>query len=384
MARNAAATELETEDADFDGDALALWGVDDDEDDQDTDAPAAESPELDDDDPTAVDPEEGEPDAPADPVVELPGNEATEPDAPAKTATVPSADADRPSQDKVADVPEVKPWTIKADGKEISVERSQIFKAKNADGTEEEYVIFPSSELKKLQPFLADRGTFRNEKKQLLQQLAELKPENHEEVVKAKELTAFLFGLFEKPEDEILDEISKFKAGRATWEAQQLAKSAQAKLTARESVTVDPDPELERIHEEERDEQLQGSLKTHIAELLKKPEFAGLDAASAVEDLWELRHKVFFLADEDMPQFGLKKGDIGINLEYASTRLQREATRLMSVRTRTLEAQRIQRENAEALGKKKPAAQKPAGTKPKAADDQDENPWAAVLTDDDN
>lgn len=349
------AAELELPEAEVDDEELAQWGLD-----------GVAEEEEEDDDETATSPEPGDEADPADgsaqvePANALPGEATAEPAKPSPPAS-PSDPSDRSALEGAPREPaqeEPRPFTFKADGKEVTVPRSQIFDVQQPDGTTEPHVLFPLAEVRGIQHFFADRGAWREEKKQLLQQLAERDPEHHSAMVQARELTGWLWQLLDQSDEEILAAVEQMRSGRPAWEARQEAEALKRKLDARESVQVDPDPELQRLEQEEQEQQLQGALNGQLDQLLKQPEFAGVPRDRVARRLWELRHEVFFEADADLPQAGLRKGDIGINLGYLRSYLADEAATIRSVRESAIRAQQIERQNREALGtttKPKPA-----------------------------
>lgn len=363
-------------------DEIEEWdlGIDD-EDEDEGDDPA--SPELGDQDDPAADA------AQVDRAAELPGDEA-EPTPQDPPQTDPPAAAGPPDASVAppAEPETIVPWAFTADGKKVDVPRSQVFEAvvDAATGRKERFVLIPEAELQRtVQPHLADRGAWRQKERGYLEKLAELSTDTHPDLVKAREMTAFLWGLFEKPEDEILSAVEEMRSGRAAWEARQDANAAEAKLRARESVQIDPDPELQRLHEAELEENLQTGLSAHVESLLKRPELAGISPDRAHALLWPLRNEVFFEASEDLPQFGLKKGDIGIDLRYTFDRLKQEADYVRSLLGNATQAKTIEQQNADAVGATRPAtAAAPPARPAKSAkrratvETDDDDPWADV------
>lgn len=370
MAPKTADPDLEQiEDVDVDDDSLEAWGLDGigEEDDDDK----LDIEETEDGDSPEEDESEGPADdesAQADEDDDLPGDESDELDETTPDPTAgPSAEADRQAEDdEASDVPEVKPWKPKADGKEIEVPRSQVFTDPN---TGEEWILFPAKEGQRtLQHHLADRGAWREEKKGLLQQLADLNPEHNEQVIKAREMTEFFWSLVEKSDDEVLELVDKMRSGKGEWEARMKAKSLEERLNARESVTVDPDPELQQIQQEELTTKVRGSLRQNLNELLSAPELSGLiELDEAEEDLWELRNNFIFEAEKDYPDQGIRKGEIVFDMDYVAKHLERQAERIKRVRENARRAKEVERENARKLegAKTKTPAPKTPPKKPR-------------------
>jgi hypothetical protein len=381
--RTAPEAGIETDDDDL----LASWGVDGD----DEDETGPESPELANDEGPAATAAQADEDATL--PGEADGDEAApaQPEAPAAEAAQPEA---QPEATATADVPadpatpaEVTPWSFTADGKTVTVARSQIFEAvvDPATGRKEQFILTPKDEwMRTIQPHLADRGKWGQEKRQLLEQVAQLAPENHADVIRAQELTKFLWSLFDQEPEQLVEMVAQLKAERPVWDAKQEAAAARAQLAARDAVKQEPDAQLAELDEQELEQTLQTGLRHHLTEALKDPALAGIAPDRAFKLLWRAAPQIFFEAAEDMPEAGLKKGERGILLNEMRAILTEEVEYAKQLRGRASTVSEIEKANAAALGKPTPPKPKPrAPAKPKDEED-DVDPWADVLNTDDD
>jgi hypothetical protein len=245
------------------------------------------------------------------------------------------------------------PFTFTVDKQSVPVERAQVFRAKNDAGEEEEFLLIPASEWRRtVQPRLADRGEIRKKELGLLRTIAERDPANNVEVVRAREaMRLFEEFLSEKDEDALLEKVDRFRADRDAWEATHKDRAHAQQLEALKGVTLEPEAAEIELQVEHATEQLQASLGTQLEAALARPEFAGLDRDEIAADLWELRNQLFFEAAEDMPEIGLREGEIGIDLKYLGERLTREAARHASIRDRAAKAAEVRTRNDKQLGR---------------------------------
>lgn len=290
--------------------------------------------------------EEAPPPVPTEPAPAAPATK----EAPPVEAPASAAPAEKPAEQEAAPA---EPFKFKVDRKEIAIPGSVVFEAETANG-KEQFITFPLSEFQRtLHPHLADRSLWRNEKKQLLQELAKRDPETHPDVVKSREVLKLFQKLIGSDDGAVLNTLDEWRANLPTWQSQQETVALKKQLEAVNAVEAPPDEALQQIETEEFNEQLRDNLKGHLATLAKLPEFAGLiDVDDILPDIWDVRQQVYFTIDEDgqLPNGKpVRKGDLGINFGYLKEKLSREATRLKTARERVEKAKQVEAQNAAVL-----------------------------------
>lgn len=330
-----------------------------------------------------------------------PADEGESPAAPAAQVPAPAAGpgteapAAAPEGEGQPPAPEAEtptPLVLSFDGKKVEVERGISFSETLPDGTREKFVLMPeSSFVRAVQPNLADRGVWREREKAYLQQLAERDPEHNEEVVKSRKMLDFFNGLLELGEDELLDAIQKFRDELPRWELEQEKAALTARLDARDGVRIEPDAEQIRIAEEEVRGVVESDLGARLAAVTELEGVKGLvDADTLREELAAHVASIYFIADEDMPQLGLRKGQIGIiprngeqpgGEDIIAQIVVREVTKAKRIADRFTAGELARKKNAEQLEepRKRPVVKPPEADAPPrpGKDDEGYDAWLA-------
>jgi hypothetical protein len=347
-----------------------------------------------------------------------PAAEAAEP----VSAEAPPAGEPTPEPAK-AEAPqfEAQPFTFKADGRSITAPGAET--RVYPDGSRL-HVLTDDALRRYVQPHLADRGAILERETGYKRRIAELEAgtdaQNNPVVQSASAAMKFVEDLLQHDlsdptaADAVLDSLYGWQQQYPVWKAQQERDAERARnaaiLSAREGVQAEPDPYDAQRQEEAIQEEVHGGMHQHLSGLLADPRFSGLTQQSA-NAVWEdarenWRHYVF-VAQQDMPEIGVQKGGMYHDfrpLERVLARArerdlayQQEVERIkQEVQQKIPEVAAVARENAAALGAKRPTATgaRSTGARPeKTVKQDDEIPawekfkddlWAADLLADDN
>jgi len=304
-----------------------------------------------------------------------PGTEATAvvkavPVAPAPETKQPTAPAAAPAE-------ETRPFGFRVDRQQIDVPGA----VETNDGL---IVLNRQAWQNHVQPYLADWKTWKRERTELLKQIAERDPEKNPVVQQARLLIGEIEKLKQQGPEAVVDWALNFLQQMPVLEANARAAAAEAK--SKQYVT-DRDAQAEQQIIEHYQREIPKNLREEIGALLKIPEIAslGLNADDLFETLWDMRHAIYFEAPEDMPEHGLRKGDIGVRRDVIRRQVGRYAQFAQQRSTAAAEVAKAKEQNARALNGGTPAppavttkdSPAPGGKKAKKPSNYDE--WIESL-----
>lgn len=268
------------------------------------DAPAPAS--LEEDDPTGdEDPagepdadEENQPDAGEDPTGDDDEDEEGGPDAgsdPLEDASTAPSGSWQP--------PKGETWKPRFDGRDLDLPGAITL----ADGS----VYLPKEALNRLQPFLADRNQFNRTINEWRQKYDERDPEKQRVVRESNALVDELTKLLKGPEEAFLTWADSYRQNADTLLLQAKNRALEEQVqqgTTRQSEAQ----QQERMGEIDRE--VQQASDGIVSTFLKNERYAalGLDAKRMRTLIDQNAERIFFEADRDMPEAGLRTGDIGV------------------------------------------------------------------------
>jgi hypothetical protein len=206
-------------------------------------------------------------------------------------------------------------FQIRVDGQEFEVPDSYV---------EGDNIVIPREQFQRVvQPKLADRNVWVTERRDLLRQIDDLAPEKNPRVVKAEHLLDAVDKAFEN-EDSAYAFFKDFIRNRDKLILSADRAAFEAEKNQHKSTT-------EKVQQETAVEQLEQEMDTGLNNVLDTAKsidaYADVDFNYVRTILNESKTAFFFRAAEDMPQFGLKKGEVGINVEKIENVIKAEAER---------------------------------------------------------
>lgn len=144
--------------------------------------------------------------------------------------------------------PVITPFSFAADGKRVQVEGASLVEHTLSDGKKARSVVIPEDVFqRKVQPYLADRGSFAKKEREYQRQLADLSPDRNETVIRAQ-TTLDEFEKILSTEESLTQFLENFDRNREVLKLKVENAAVQAKLKARE--TVEHESRTERDTEE--------------------------------------------------------------------------------------------------------------------------------------
>lgn len=326
--------------------------------------------------------DEGPADAQA-PESEGAGEEAAQPAADAAPDDTPEGESpESATPEPEAPEPERTPFGFKADGKQVDVPGAETLSY--PDGRR--FHVIPEDSFNRVvRHHLADRNQFRQRELAYEQRLAEMTaasdPQNNATVQAASKAMQFVEALLAEPmesdsnaAEKVLLELIKLKEQYPVWKAQQERdgekQRADAILAARDNVRLEPD-EYEREQQQVHvDTALHQGMSQFLTSTLTNEAFKGLPQAElddVIAEAWENRQRYVHVANEDVPEVGIAKGQpyydfrpMLASLERAANRAQRYRSEVEGVKKqfqpRMQEVAKVAQQNAAALKTNKPTA----------------------------
>lgn len=233
--------------------------------------------------------------------------------------------------------PQYKPYVARADGKDI-----RIPGAVRVNG----YIAIPEAQERLLQSHLADRDAWIVKERAYKAQI-EAKGEKETE---ATVLIEHLASLMEGDGSGLRAFFENFDVNRAALLKEMENAGLKERLSAREK----QDQESQREQEDRAyQEWAPKALREAVGGFLGSPEFkdSGLKSEVVVRKLERLGDGLFFRATEDMPDFGVRKGQIGVRYDMIAEMMRDDADMLKTERTTRAEAEEAKKRNAAATGK---------------------------------
>lgn len=207
-------------------------------------------------------------------------------------------------------------FSLRMDGQDIPVPDAYV---------EGDNVVIPREQFQRVvQPRLADRNAWIAERREYLQRIEDLAPERNPTVVKANALLEAVNAAFEN-EDSAYEFFKNFNANR---DKLILNAERQALEAERKQFTSQRDRETAEATVAELQMQMDAGLGAVLDQAAQLGAYSNLDFEHVRSIIEPVKHSFFFRAAEDLPQFGLRKGEIGINIEKIEGVLQAEARRV--------------------------------------------------------
>lgn len=251
--------------------------------------------------------------------------------------------------------PTYDPFRFTVDGKDVTIPGSYE--------TEDGLIVIPRAEwdAKFARQFVADRSAFNQRETALRAKVEVLEAQRNApnaDVQRTKALEAKLMALvsdpekliefadnFERMKPELLAQIEReqTQAERDYWK--QLAENG-GKPPATEPAPVADDVQVAQLAES-FEPGLRAALGSVAKELGDAAQGADLDAVFGLA--WAQADYVFFEAPEDLPQFGLKAGQIGVNLELLERLVQYDAAARRTAAVSGKKAASVEAENTRTL-----------------------------------
>lgn len=300
-----------------------------------------------DDEPAETDPAPPpEPEAPAsDPAPDAPPVAAADPASSATAA--PSDDPDAPKADAPpapppltapATPPTPTPFAFTADQRTFDVPGAVL--------AGETIQIPKAAWDRHIQPNLRDGRAIRERESQHRREVAALREQLETKTTRGDALWEKLKALGDAGPDALAEWLDNYRQNWPVLLAEARAKDAESRLTAvdrREQAQAE-EQMVGQLHES-----LRGAAKEWAQYYAGQPDFQGVSAEDVETLIWDLRHQLFFEADEDVPQWHLRAGDIGLNHDLVRERLGKVVAQQRAVEARLRAAEEATRKNAAAL-----------------------------------
>jgi hypothetical protein len=249
-----------------------------------------------------------------------PSTPASPPAAPdaAPSDQPPPASPDSPAATPEAPAPDAAPVlpiaaVLKADGTELPIKAERL-----ADGA----LKIPADQVGNLQRHLADRSQWAVKEKGLRSQADKAARQLQQAEQRNKTVIDAIRGALGKGPDEFYEFFQGFERDFPVLLQQLENQRLKGELD-------DARAELAPVEQErtlaELQPALQEGLTTFLGDVLKDPQYAGLDAKDASERLWDLRGVVLGFADRDYPEHGLQRGQPYVQQDVVHRELQRMA-----------------------------------------------------------
>jgi hypothetical protein len=193
------------------------------------------------------------------------------------------------------------PFKPRADGRDLEIPGALQY---------EHGVYIPADGLPVLQRHLADREQFTQRQQALERQVQERDPAHHPDVLRAQASLQALNQLLDKGPLEVAKWLDNFQQNRPLLQAQIENAALQAQLQARQQQTSQADYEQAVTQVQQA---LPGYLRQNIeAAVSQDPELKALAGMGEqlLQKLWAKAPALFFEADRDYPEYGLRQGQI--------------------------------------------------------------------------
>lgn len=255
----------------------------------------------------------------------------------------PSADKPSESPANVSGAPAAEPagepFTFRADGKEFTIPGAQKFP---------EGVYIPTEAVGKLQEHLADRRGLNDRIRQLEQKLQNADPSRNEEVLRARALINQITALMDQGPEKMAEWLDNLEQNRPILEAKAQADALKRQLEQYQTRETSAQTEQQAT---ELAGQMEAALGQHLDAVLKDPEIAtlGLDSNRLKVRLYRMAEQLFGEADRDYPEYGIRKGDLTINLELLRAEVNDAAALARQYQGQAVAKQKAKAANAPAV-----------------------------------
>lgn len=234
------------------------------------------------------------------------------------------------------------PFAFRVDGTDVEVPGALRY---------EHGIYVPTDAWTIVQKHLADREVISARERQFEQRIQSLDPARHPDVLQAQETLKAFQALLQQGPIEVAKWLDNYEQNRPLLEAQIQLAATRAQLEARSQQMGDTEFEQQA---EQLSQQLPGYLKQNIeAAIAADPAMKDLVGATdaVFEQLWPMAEMLFFEADRDYPEHGVRRGQIIVRPDVLSRLLKQQA----STRAEMKRLQAAARTNAKATGKTKTA-----------------------------
>lgn len=273
--------------------------------------------------------------APADGEAEAPPQ--TDPDAPAESVDgqadqlVEVEEPDAPEPEPAAPAEPVgftppsggEPFAFRADGREVQVPGA----LKYEHGT-----YIPAASWATVQRHLADREAISAQLRQKDQQIASLAPDQHPDVIRARETLKAMSGLLDKGPAEVATWLDQFATNRPLLEAQIQNQVLQAQLQARQQQSTETEREqAQQWYAQHLPGYLQQNIDWAIQSDPALAELAGM-GDQLRDAFWPLAPQLFVEVDRDYPEHNLRRGQLTVRHDVLKTLLTQRASQRAEVK----------------------------------------------------
>lgn len=279
--------------------------------------------------------------------------EVSEEDAPQEEAAA-AEESPEPSQ---PEQPVMQPFSFTADRKRVEVEGASVIEHPGPDGNPTRSIVIPEATWqRKVQPYLADRGTFANKERDYKRQLDALSPDKNETVIRAQTL----LDEFEKvlsSEDTLAEFLENFGQNRELLKLKVEKAATEAKLRARDEgervIRTEHEQEetIQRIYADVPSsiQQTAEALTTHY-QVPVSPRAIAAAQADIAENLGLYYRPA---TEQDAAEYGVTVGEIVRDDDRVIRTLYRYASLLNDGSVQQSTTTEVAKKNAAALGNTK-------------------------------
>lgn len=319
-----------------------------------------EPPEAGDADEAASDAEaSADEEVPTDAEVDAPTATEAEPPPSAEASdegTAPEAQAAPEAGDETPDSlteAEPEPFSFRVDGVDVAVEGAELVDLGEDGG--KQIVMSPESWQRFVQPRLADRNAWTQERAQYVRRIQELDPSKNEHVLRAHALTQQMQQLLDAGPEALVQWAQNYEQNK-----QVLLAQAEQQLLRAENQRLAQTHEQQQLAEQQK--QLEPQLRTALdnsIDQVRDQMFAGMQlpekAKKRIADrLWRVRDKLFFVADEtNAATHGVTPGTPMIQTDWIKDELDSYRTLASEFTTKQQEQKKVAERNRKALGQKR-------------------------------
>lgn len=243
-------------------------------------------------------------------------------------------------------------FSFRADGQTIPIQGSKITK---------DYVMIPRQHMGDVQRLLSHgvvyQGSFRQRLAESARAVAEAKAEVQEDVVRARATLEFIGTLLDKGPDAVADWLDEFQQNRAKLEAEAtlaVAKAYQERKPVGQVEVPGFEEEVDQfaagVDREEVINTLSTDLTTFVPAALRELGIRGLQSAEVQALVAELSDpdeidRYFGIAGEDMPEYGVTKGQLVRKDAVIAKTLKRRAEVILAARRNAADLKNAEAKN---------------------------------------
>ena len=277
--------------------------------------------------------------------------------------------------------PVSQPFSFTADRKRVDVDGASVVDFVDSDGNPQQSIVIPLEAFRrKVQPYLADRGSFANKEREYKRQLDALSPDKNEDVIRAKALLEE-FDRVLSSEDTLTEFLENFNQNRELLRLKVDKAATEARLKARDEgdrfaqTEQEQEATIQRVYADVPDS-IQRNAQA-LTEHYQVPVSArAIEAAQAdiAENVgWYYRPAT----RQDAEQYGVTEGEIVRDDDRVLKTLYRYASLLNDGSVQQPKNTEAAKKNAAALGstKKPPPSVSAKGSAPPAKRTSEIQSW---------